>query len=225
MERILCIETSGFNCSVYYQLNADRGITREQSDERYIHAEKLHVFIDEVIREAGVSPTAIAVSAGPGSYTGLRIGVSAAKGLAFGYNIPLISVLTLDHFTRKVIADHPGFDAYIPLLDARRMECYTALYSKDGARQKSTSAEIIDENSFKDILAKGSVLFFGDGSSKCEPVITHQNAHFTHDLVPSAVSLCLPALEKLQAGQIEDLASFEPFYLKQFVAGTPKQLL
>lgn len=225
MQRILSIETSGFNCSVHYRLSTEKGFTREQSDERYIHAEKLHVFIDEVIREAGVPPTAIAVSAGPGSYTGLRIGVSAAKGLAFGYGIPLISVLTLDHFARQVIADHPGFDAYIPLLDARRMECYTALYSKDGTRQKSTSAEIIDENSFKDILSKGSVLFFGDGSSKCEAVITHQNAHFIHDLVPSAVSLYLPALEKLQAGQIEDLASFEPFYLKQFVAGTPKQLL
>ncbi len=225
MERILCIETSGFNCSVYYGVNAENGILREQSDDRYIHAEKLHVFIDEVIREAGAPPSAIAISAGPGSYTGLRIGVSAAKGLAFGYDIPLISILTLDHFARKVIADNPGFDVYIPLLDARRMECYTALYSKDGSRQKSTSAEIVDEKSFKDILAEGSVLFFGDGSSKCEPVITHQNAHFIHDLVPSAMSLYLPALEKLQACQIEDLASFEPFYLKQFVAGTPKQLL
>lgn len=225
---ILNIETAAQICSVCLSQNGKVVAIRE-SNEKNSHAAQLSVFIHEIINEAGIERTgikAIAVSKGPGSYTGLRIGVSTAKGLAYGLGIPLISVSTLqamalglsseDKFTPQTL--------FAPMIDARRMEVYTAFYNAQNRQVKNITADIINENSYADYLAKQPVVFFGDGAAKCKKIIKHSNAAFAENQNPSSRYMAPIAESKLNANEFEDVAYFEPFYLKNFIATKPKPL-
>lgn len=168
---------------------------------------------------------AVAVSKGPGSYTGLRVGVSTAKGLCFGAGIPMISVGTLDTLVWQALDGNmlpEGCRYIIPMIDARRMEVYTGIFTPDGKQVSPTVAQIIDADSFKDQLAEGPVLFIGDGADKCKDTLTSPNARFIQ-CCPKAASMMHPALEALEAKQFEDVAYFEPFYLKEFITTVSKK--
>ncbi len=184
----------------------------------YSHAEKLHPFIVEVLEQANSSTDkidAVAVSKGPGSYTGLRIGVSAAKGLAFSFDKPLISIETLTSLAHATKIED---GLIVPMIDARRMEVYSAVYDSNYSKIREIQAQIIDENSFQDELSKGKVYFLGDGAEKCKKVITHNNAVFIEDKFPSAKEMAELSFTKYKISDIEDVAYFEPFYLKDFIA-------
>lgn len=219
MATILCIETSTTNCSVAIAVDGEIKAIREENNQQYSHAEKLHVFIEEVLREANLDKkqlNAVAVSKGPGSYTGLRIGVSAAKGLCFALDIPLISSLTLEVLVQQVKCE----DCYIiPLLDARRMEVYSAVFNSNKKQVRETQAEILDENSFQEYLNKRKTIFIGDGSNKFESLCQHKNAVFHKEGIPSAANMGHMAEAKYKISDIEDVAYFEPFYLKEFILG------
>ncbi len=219
MAIILCIETSTTNCSVAIAIDGKIKAIREENNQQYSHAEKLHVFIEEVLREANLDKkqlNAVAVSKGPGSYTGLRIGVSAAKGLCFALDIPLISALTLEVLIQQVKCE----DCYIiPLLDARRMEVYSAVFNSNKKQVRETRAEILDENSFKEYLNERKTIFIGDGSNKFESLCQHENAVFHNEGIPSAADMGIMAEAKYKISDIEDVAYFEPFYLKEFILG------
>lgn len=196
---------------------------KEINEGHFSHAEKLHPFIEEVIRQSGISYSnldAVAVSKGPGSYTGLRIGVSAAKGLCYTLDIPLISVDTLQVLASAVEADENSL--IVPLLDARRMEVYCAVFNSRFEQIRKTEAEIIDKNSFADFLKKGKTYFLGDGAKKCKEIITDKNAVFLNDHFPSAKNMVVFSTQKFKNSDFEDVAYFEPFYLKDFIAGKPK---
>ena len=219
MTYILNIETATKNCSVALSLNGKTIACKEIAESGYSHAEKLHVFIEEILKESNLSfkdLSAIAVSQGPGSYTGLRIGVSAAKGLCYALNIPLIAVDTLETLTKKL---HIENGLIIPMLDARRMECYTAIFNSDHQKIRAIKAEVIDENSFDDIVEL--IHFIGDGASKCKLILTKENFIF-HDEIefPSAGDMSQIAFEKHQKSDTVDVAYFEPFYLKDFMVTT-----
>lgn len=191
------------------------------------HSTHLAPYIEEAMgcaNEKGLTLDAVAVSCGPGSYTGLRIGVSTAKGLCYGGNIPLIAVNTLDVMVAALIARHqvPSETLLCPMLDARRMEVYTAQYGADGVRKTAVTAEIIDETSYAAELAAGSVLFFGNGAEKCQAVLTHPSASFDGSIDPLAVNMVQLAEDAFSKSEFADVAYFEPFYLKEFVATTPK---
>ncbi len=219
MAVILCIETSTTNCSVAIAVDGKINAIREENNQQYSHAEKLHVFIEEVLKEANLDKNqlnAVAVSKGPGSYTGLRIGVSAAKGLCFALDIPLISSLTLEVLAQQVQDE----DCYIiPLLDARRMEVYSAVFNSEKKQIRETKAEILDENSFLEYLKVRKTIFTGDGSHKFETLCIHKNAIFYKDGIPSAADMVIMAEAKYKINDTEDVAYFEPFYLKEFVLG------
>ncbi len=224
MAYLLNIETATKNCSVSLAKDGKTVALKELNDGGYSHAEKLHEFIKVVLAEANIELTdlnAIAVSKGPGSYTGLRIGVSAAKGLCFALNIPLISINTLQSLSQSVSITN-GY--IIPLLDARRMEVYSAVF-KDNNSVRNVEAEIIDATSFNDYLDKNTVYFLGDGAEKCKNLITHKNAIFIDGKFPSANEMSLLSFEKYKKNDIEDVAYFEPFYLKDFVGTTAKKLI
>ena len=224
MAYLLNIETATKNCSVSLAKDGETIALKELNDGGYSHAEKLHEFIKVVLAEANIELTdlnAIAVSKGPGSYTGLRIGVSAAKGLCFALNIPLISINTLQSLSQSVSITN-GY--IIPLLDARRMEVYSAVF-KDNNSVRNVEAEIIDATSFNDYLDKNTVYFLGDGAEKCKNLITHKNAIFIDGKFPSANEMSLLSFEKYKKNDIEDVAYFEPFYLKDFVVTTAKKIL
>lgn len=222
MAYILNIETSTKNCSVSLSKNGKVIALKEINDGNYSHAEKLHVFIDAVLNEVGIKMqqlNAIAISKGPGSFTGLRIGVSAAKGLCFALDIPLISIDTLLSLSKQVVAE----DGYIiPMLDARRMEVYSAIYNKDNKQIREIEAQILDETSFQNYLEKKHVYFIGDGVPKTKELISHPNAIFIDDKLPSANEMGMLAFQKFQQNDIENSAYFEPFYLKDFVANKKK---
>lgn len=216
MSLILCIETATKNCSVSLAKDGQTLGCKEISGQGYSHAEMLHVFIDEVLRENGVSYrdlSAIAVSRGPGSYTGLRIGVSAAKGLCFALGIPLISLETLEVLASQAkVSD--GF--IVPMLDARRMEVYSAVFSHDMQKLRDTEAEIITDASFANMGE--TIYFLGDANEKCKPVLVKDNFVFLDDLVyPSSASMSIMAQDKFHKNQFEDVAYFEPLYLKDFL--------
>jgi len=214
---ILNIETATKNCSVSVAKDGETVALKELNDGGYSHAEKLHEFIKDVVLEAGIELSdlkAIAVSKGPGSYTGLRIGVSAAKGLCFALNIPLISVNTLQSLS-QTISIKAGY--IIPLLDARRMEVYSSVYNEKYENCREVLAEIITEDSFETYLEKDKVYFLGDGAEKCKEFIQHPNAVFMDDKFPSAKEMCMLSYVKYKKNDIEDVAYFEPFYLKDFV--------
>lgn len=225
MNTILQIETATTACSVALAVNGNV-VAAKAINQRNIHAEVITLYIDELLKEVGVEYAmldAIAVSAGPGSYTGLRIGISTAKGLCFALDKPLIAIETLEAMAKSFIASgvgQIGSDTLLcPMIDARRMEVYTALFTANGERVTETSAEIIDTNSYADRLANGKIIFFGDGAPKFQEVLTHQNAVIVPGFVNSAEHLTQPALQKLQAAVFEDVAYYEPFYLKDFIAG------
>ncbi|QLE01475.1 tRNA (adenosine(37)-N6)-threonylcarbamoyltransferase complex dimerization subunit type 1 TsaB [Galbibacter sp. BG1] len=219
MAIILNIETATTNCSVSVSRDGKVLSLKEINDGGYSHAENLHVFIKEALAEAGQpNLDAVAVSMGPGSYTGLRIGVSTAKGLCYAWEKPLISVPTLSILAGKLATK----DFVVPLLDARRMEVYSAVF-KDGKQLRDTKAEIITDNAFEKFLNQGKVNFIGDGAEKCKEVIVHKNAVFSTEIeFPSAKEMAFLAHEKYKIGDFEDVAYFEPYYLKDFVTTKPK---
>ena len=217
MSIILNIETATKNCSVSIATNGDILAIKELNNGNYSHAEVLHPFIVDVLKEANISTDkidAVAVSKGPGSYTGLRIGVSAAKGLCFAFDKPLISIDTLTSLSHSITIDE-GF--IIPMLDARRMEVYAAVFNNNQQKIREIKAEIIDENSFSEYLKSHKVYFLGDGSQKCKEILTHQNAIFVDAKFPSAKEMAQLSYVKYQKSDIENVAYFEPFYLKDFV--------
>ncbi|MBE9583032.1 tRNA (adenosine(37)-N6)-threonylcarbamoyltransferase complex dimerization subunit type 1 TsaB [Mucilaginibacter sp. JRF] len=225
MNTILQIETATTACSVALAVNGE--VTAVKTiNQRNIHAEVITLYIDELLKEASIDYNAldaIAVSAGPGSYTGLRIGISTAKGLCFAMDKPLIAVETLEAMAQGFIGSGvaeiiPG-TLLCPMIDARRMEVYTAIFDAEGNRLKETSAEIIDAGSYADELANNKVIFFGDGAPKFQDVLTHPNAIIIPEFINSAAYLTKTALQKFTAGQFEDVAYYEPFYLKDFIAG------
>lgn len=223
MAKILCIESATTNCSVALAKNGKLITFREENRGQYSHAEKLHLFIAEVLKEAAVELhdlDAIAVSKGPGSYTGLRIGVSAAKGLCFALDVPLISISTLKSIASQV--EVLETDVVVPMLDARRMEVYSAVFDAEGNQIRETRAEILDESSFRDYLEKGRIHFIGDGTEKFQNILNHPNAVFVPDGFPSAKEMVCLAETKFENSQFEDVAYFEPYYLKDFVGGKKK---
>jgi tRNA threonylcarbamoyladenosine biosynthesis protein TsaB len=219
---ILNIETATKNCSVALAKDGQPILCKEIAEEGYSHAERLHVFIEEILSEAGVGMkdlNAVAVSQGPGSYTGLRIGVSAAKGLCFALNIPLIAIDTLRTLASKVsITD----GLIVPMIDARRMEVYSAVFSASLEKKREILAEIITEDSFEAIQEK--VYFVGDCNEKCKSVLTKDNFVFVDDVVyPSANEMCALSFEKYKNSDTVDVAYFEPYYLKDFLIASPKK--
>ena len=222
MSLILQIESSTTNCSVSLSNEGETLVLREDYNSQYSHAERLHVFIDEVLKENGTDSNdlkAIAVSMGPGSYTGLRIGVSAAKGLCFALDIPLISIATLESLAHQVKTDN---GLIIPMLDARRMEVYSAVFNSEYHQIRKTQAQILDPGAFGDYLDKAQVNFIGNGVAKAQDIIQHPNAVFINDKLPSANEMSALAFKKYQAKNFEDVAYFEPYYLKDFIALKPK---
>ena len=241
MQRIILIETSTALCSAAIAENGAVTAYRESSAPK-AHASLTSVFIDEMLRERGLTIAdcdAVCVSMGPGSYTGLRVGVSTAKGLCFGSGKPLLAVGTLDTLVAQAqMADQVGHDGYtntgipdligdsrfiIPMIDARRMEVYTAVF-ENGTQITETAPMIIDETSFAEYLEQGPCLFIGDGAGKCADVLKDPNAYFCQ-CWPKASAMLSPALAALNAGRIQDVAYFEPFYLKEFVATVSKKKL
>jgi tRNA threonylcarbamoyladenosine biosynthesis protein TsaB len=220
---ILNIETATKNCSVSVAKDGEIVAFKELNEGGFSHAEKLHQFISDVINETNITFSnlkAIAVSKGPGSYTGLRIGVSAAKGLCFALDIPLISVNTLQSLAESVIISE-GYK--IPMLDAKRMEVYSAVYDQQNNLKEDVTATIISENSFLNFLEKNTVYFFGDGADKCKEILTHKNAIFIDNKFPSAKEMGKLSYLKYKKSDIENVAYFEPFYLKDFMVTTSKK--
>lgn len=218
MATLLCLETATTNCSVALSVNGSVIALKEDRSDRYSHAEQLHVFINLVLEEAGVGKEqldAVVVSKGPGSYTGLRIGVSAAKGLCYALDKPLVSVSTL----RALAGQVKGTDFIIPMLDARRMEVYAAVFGAQYELLRETQAEIVDESSFEEYLQQGPTTFIGSGVEKFQKLVTHENAKYVKDAMPSASDLAPIAEEKFMKRDFEDVAYFEPYYLKDFVKG------
>ena len=214
------METATTNCSVALCEDANVIALKEDNSKGYSHAEKLHVFIDEILKENDLKINnldAVAISKGPGSYTGLRIGVSAAKGLCFAQDIPLISVPTLSALPKQI--DPKEGEQIIPMLDARRMEVYSAVFDSAFNQIRDTKAEVLSEESFQEELAKGKVYFIGNGVAKFSEICEHPNAEFIEDRLPSAKEMCSIAYDKYKISDIEDVAYFEPYYLKDFVAG------
>lgn len=230
MARILLIETSTALCSA--ALAEDGAITAyKESSAPKAHASLTAVFIQEMLEERNMTLAdceAVCVSMGPGSYTGLRVGVSTAKGLCFGSGKPLLAVGTLDTLVAQAAdaatSEEGSYSFIIPMIDARRMEVYTAVFAPDGTQITETAPAIIDENSFAEYLEQGPVLFIGDGAGKCADVIRHPNAHFCQ-CYPKASAMLEPALQAYKEKRFEDIAYFEPFYLKEFVATVSKKKL
>lgn len=229
MALILSLETSTKSCSVALCRGSEVLAFREESSDQYIHSEKLHVFMEETLKEAHVSYNqleAIAVGMGPGSYTGLRIGISAAKGLCYALQLPLLSVDGIQVLAHEFALKHKpdAKDIIIPMLDARRMEVYCAIHNNLGERVQDIEARVIDSEAFADVDAH-HIHLLGDGAEKCKAVLTDSRFKI-HDIqYPSARTLNTIAQQHLIAGNFRDVAYFEPFYLKDFVAGKPKKLL
>ena len=229
MDRILLIETSTSLCSV--ALAEDGAIVAyKESGVPKAQASLTAPFVDEILRERGLKVSdcsAICVGKGPGSYTGLRVGVSTAKGLCFGSEKPLIAVGTLDALVWQARDEGlvpEGCRYIVPMIDARRMEVYTAVFTPDGHQVTETAPVIVDADSFAKELSEGVVLFIGDGAKKCDGTIVSPNAHFVQ-CEPKASSMLHPAIQALEAGRFEDVAYFEPFYLKEFIATVSKKNL
>ena len=218
MPYILNIETATTNCSVSLSNGGETLVLKEDYNSNFSHAESLHLFIDEVFSSAKIKPSdiaAIAVSMGPGSYTGLRIGVSSAKGLCFSLDKPLISVSTLESLSLQIKIDK-GF--IVPMLDARRMEIYSAIFDANHLQIRDIQAQILDKNSFMDYLEKDKVYFIGTGVEKTKSIINHKNAVFIENKLPSANEMGLIAFNKYTSNVFENVAYFEPFYLKDFIS-------
>ena len=231
---ILHIETATDICSVALS-EGDLQLSLVESGQERSHASLLNSFIRQAIAQAGKELKdldGIAVSKGPGSYTGLRIGVSTAKGLAYALEIPLLASGTLENMAsasashaavRELITIHGDQLLLCPMLDARRMEVYAGFYTLKSSIFREVSADIIDEGSYQEILESHQVCFFGNGADKCKAVLNHPSAHFIDGINPSASSMITPILQKYKLKRFEDVAYFEPFYLKDFIATIPKK--
>lgn len=228
---ILCLETATQVCSVAL---CDRTgiISVRESRENKSHATQLTLFIDELLKEAKLRPSdldAVAVSKGPGSYTGLRIGVSVAKGIAYGASVPLIGIDTTRSMFNGIIstADEKfgtdGNSLFCPMIDAKRMEVYYSIFDAKGKVVKEISAEIISKGSFSEISESVRMLFFGDGAEKCRDMTGHKNSVIDNNFIISAAYMHKTVFEKFNTGNFEDVAYFEPFYLKNFVTTIQKK--
>jgi tRNA threonylcarbamoyladenosine biosynthesis protein TsaB len=229
MAFILNIETATALCSVALSVDGNIIALRETLEEKS-HASMLTVFVEELLKEKNLTIgdlDAVAVGKGPGSYTGLRIGISTAKGLCYGANIGLIAVNTLTVLFQSALLSLKGNfkkDAlFCPMIDARRMEVFTCLYNSTAVEMEPVSAKIIDGDSFRLWLDANEIYFFGSGMEKCRTVLNHQNAHFIDDIYPHAKALAKLAEIKYSKKEFEDIAYFEPFYLKDFIATVPKK--
>lgn len=230
MARILSIETSTGVCSVAYSIDG-KVIDSKELFEANSHAAHLTVLIEQLFKENNLKARkdldAVAVSSGPGSYTGLRIGVSTAKGICYASDLPLIAIDSMHIMSYPVI--NQGWDSsdlpylFCPLMDARRMEVYTAFFDSKMKLTEEISAKIVDENTFASSLESNKIVFFGNGADKCKDVIQHDNAIFVDDIFPLAKNLAPLAEKYFQEDKFVDVAYFEPFYLKDFVATTPKK--
>lgn len=224
---IICLETATNLCSVALCDNAGV-ITLKETDKTKSHASTLTVFIDEILKERGIVASdleAIAVSRGPGSYTGLRIGVSTAKGIAYAASIPLIGIdTTFSMFCGISTTSISQTDTlFCPMLDARRMEVYYAIYDAEGKAVKNIAAEIIKEDTFSNIPESQKIIFFGDGAAKCKEVINRENTFFAEDFRISSAFMQKPSFQAFANRQFEDIAYFEPLYLKDFITTTPRK--
>jgi len=228
---ILCLETSTELCSV--ALCTVSGVTAvKESREEKSHATRLTIIIEELLSSAGIRVTdleAVAVSKGPGSYTGLRIGVSVAKGITYAASIPLIGVdttLSMFYGITEEMRKRYGTDEttlFIPMLDARRMEVYYSVMTSEGKIVKEVSAEVINEGSFSDIPEQGGILLFGNGAEKCMQIINRPDKQYAEEFSISAAHMYYPAYKALSERRFEDIAYFEPFYLKDFITSRPKK--
>ena len=219
MAYILCIETTTTNCSVSIAQNGKTIAILEENRQNYSHSENLHEFIAKAMEAAKITKSqlnAVAVSKGPGSYTGLRIGVSAAKGLCFALDIPLISIDTLQAFAFQV---KETSEFIVPMLDARRMEVYACVFDNHKIKQEEIKAVILDETSFLEYLEKGKVVFLGNANDKFKTVCNHPNAVFLDNKLPSANDMAMLAYDKYKKSDFENVAYFEPYYLKDFIGG------
>lgn len=221
MALILNIETATKNCSVALSKAGKTLAIKELSEQNFSHAEKLHVFIEELFSETNLKLedlNAVAVSQGPGSYTGLRIGVSAAKGLCYALSIPLIALDTLEILARKIQVNS---GIIIPMIDARRLEVFSAFFDSSFTKIRAIKAEVIDENSYQE---ESEILhLIGDGAMKFKEILTDEKFHYYPEIqFPSAEEMSLISFQKFQNSQFEDVAYFEPFYLKDFVLITKK---
>ena len=229
MERLILIETSTALCSAAIAEDGAVVSYRESSAPK-AHASLTAVFVDEMLRERGLRMSdcdAVCVSMGPGSYTGLRVGVSTAKGLCFGSGKPLIAVGTLDTLVAQAAAEGllpDGCRHVVPMIDARRMEVYSGVFTTDGRQITETAPVIVESGAYSDLLEQGPVLFIGDGAGKCADVLTHRNATFVQ-CCPKASSMLMPAMEEYKEKRFKDVAYFEPFYLKEFVATVSRRKL
>ncbi|MFC0603841.1 tRNA (adenosine(37)-N6)-threonylcarbamoyltransferase complex dimerization subunit type 1 TsaB [Winogradskyella pulchriflava] len=218
MALVLNIETATTNCSVSLSKDGETLVLKEDNSSGYSHAETLHVFIDEVFKLSKLKPSeidAVAISKGPGSYTGLRIGVSSAKGLCFALNKSLIAVDTMKSLAHQVKTEE-GF--IVSMLDARRMEVYSAIYDSKLELHREIKAEILSEDSFAELLNTSKVYFIGSGVDKTKKIIQHPNAVFIEGKLPSANEMGELAELKYEKSDTEDVAYFEPYYLKEFIA-------
>lgn len=230
MASILCIETSTMNCSVALSRNEEI-LSERQSCAGNDHAAKIAVFIDEVLREAGLEPDgldAVAVGKGPGSYTGLRIGVATAKGLAYALQKPLLAVSPLQAMAWEAVArlrslgEVPDEALFCSMTDAGRMEVYSAFYNLLLEEVREVRADIVETGSYEEYLAARPVYFFGNGAEKCKAVLGGKaHARFVDGIIPEARSMAALAQEDFHKGRFVDTAYFEPFYLKDFKAGKP----
>lgn len=227
MPLVLSLETSTDVCSVALH-DGKKLLASAEVREAQAHAARLGPLIKDVIGKAGVDMKrigAVAITAGPGSYTGLRIGTSTAKGLCYALDIPLIAVGTLELLAFQGTHHNISNALLCPMLDARRMEVYCMVTDARLKVIEVVAAKIIDGNTFSELLERGKVLFFGNGASKCREVITHPNALFIANIYPNAIDLGLMADEKYHSRQFEDLGAFKPFYLKEFAPKKPRTTL
>jgi tRNA threonylcarbamoyladenosine biosynthesis protein TsaB len=224
MALLLAIETTTKNCSVALFNNSSLLELKEQNSKAFSHAEQLTLFIEEVVKKSNITLKqldGIILSKGPGSYTGLRIGTSTAKGLCYALDIPLVSVSTLQAMAFG-ISKNEDYKLYCPMIDARRTEVFASIYDKDNNEVREIRADIVDQHTYFDFL-KDKVLFFGDGAQKCKLIINNSNAHFLDGVFPCAKDMGVLGFEKFSSKDFEDVAYFEPYYLKDFVAGEKKK--
>lgn len=230
MSCILYIETSTSVCSV--AVSHEGHIIYDQLEKK---GPRQATILAPMVRDAlsfadshAIPLDYVALSSGPGSYTGLRIGSSTAKGVCYGRNVKLVSVQTLKLLTVPLLLYHDEIEEnalFCPMIDARRMEVYTAVYDRALKEIRPTEAVIVEKGTFDDLLEKQPVYFFGNGAEKCETVIAHSNAHFVKGIIPEARNMLPLAQQSIAKGEFEDVAYFEPYYLKEFIATTPKKLL
>ncbi len=221
MSLILNIESSTTNCSVAVG-DKTQVLTHAEKNDGYTHSENLALFVKDVLKRASLQPkdlSAVAVSKGPGSFTGLRIGVSLAKGLAYALKIPLIGVDTLQILALMAREQDPKADLLVPMIDARRMEVYTAVYNRELALVDPIEAMILDEAYCEAMKTRGSIAFVGNGSEKLKTMMDDGTTRYYSDLFPSAATMHNLSFSRFEKGQFEDLAYFEPYYLKEFITG------